>query len=84
MSFSAAVPYLEHKVTISPQALLLFLGGGGWRCCSSTQWEKGAGERLKRIEEGQEAQGAAAAVVTSESTAKRCPFHSFPHIPSLQ
>lgn len=29
MSFPAAVPYLEHKVAISPQALLLFWSGGG-------------------------------------------------------
>lgn len=52
VSFPAAVPYLEHKVTTSPRALLLFRNGVGWRCCSSTQWEKGAGEGWRELKKG--------------------------------
>lgn len=45
---------------------------------------KGSWGGLKKTGEWQEAQGAAAAVATSERTAKHCPFHSFPRTPGLQ
>ena len=82
MSFPAAVPYLEHKVTISPQALLLFQAGVRWRCCSGTQWEKGAGERERELKKGRrhrEQQLLSLQVKPLQNS----PFHSFPRYPAF-